>query len=55
MNASELQNLKVEELRKLLEEKGLSSSGKKAALVQVHRPSHCSCNLLRTCRVFEGV
>ena len=33
--ATELNKLKVEELQKLLKEKGLTSTGKKAELVQV--------------------
>ena len=54
MNASELNKLKVEELQKLLKEKGLPSTGKKADLVQVHRPSRCSYILLHSeCDIYE--
>ena len=52
VSATELNKLKVDELQKLLKDKGLPSTGKKAELVQVSRATRTACRqpapLLRT-------
>lgn len=49
--AAELNKLKVEDLQKLLKEKGLPTTGKKAELVQVcpHTLCHAACLQMHIC------